>query len=265
MNMNKSLSVMELNIHQQGGAGKGVIPPWVKEETSGFGIAVLTEVCTKCSCRSEFIGELEQLGYGCAASENRGGNDILIAVKSCFPICRSSWVPCYGNDSVPENLRVDIDCGGRLLTVLGVRIKDLHGNAQKRSDEFRLLLDWVKDTENPVLITGDFNNNRRGTSCEAWNLNVMEEMLSSKGFKLYTPEGGSIYQEGSPFPYDHFIAKGVEIDLQPYDRDFTRRDRAVYRWGRDFCSGYGAEKESVEPGFPDHAILKGTLRFPEDD
>ncbi len=265
--MKGSVSVFEWNIHQQGGKGGGFTPPWVKDEINGFGIAALTEFCTKGSGRSTFIGGLEQLGYSCAASENRGGNDILIAVRSCFAICRSSWVPCYGDDSVPENLRVDIDCGGTVLTVLGVRIKDLHGDAQKRREEFQLLLDWVKDIENPVLIAGDFNtfnNNKCETTCKTWNINVMEEMLP-KDFVLYTPEGGSIFEEGSPFTYDHFIAKGVEIDLQPYDRDFTRRDRTVYRWGRDFCGGYGAEKESVEPGFPDHAILKGTMRFPDYD
>lgn len=279
--MNKSVTVLEWNVHQQGGAGKGVIPPWVKKEISGFDIVVLTEFCGICEGRNEFIASLEELGYHCVASENPKGykgyqNDILIAVKSSFSIQKCSWVPCYGvnnPDAIPENLRVDIDCGGTILTVLGVRIKTLV-NFKMRKQQFQWVLDQIVDIKHPILIAGDFNHGKRGSCNTDWSMSIMEDMLKSKGFTLYTPEGSSIYcvknYNGNEFPDDHFITKGAEVSVDNYDRNFTERDPSAYFLGKDFQEQWypGANDNKlakVAPSFPDHAILKGTLRFPEDD
>lgn len=270
----KNVSILEWNIHQQGGMGEGIIPSWVKDEVNGFDIVVLTEFCGICEGRNKFIVSLEGLGYHCVSSENPKGyrgcrNDILIAVKSNFAIQLCSWVPCYGvnnTDSIPENLRVDINCGGKVLTILGVRIKTL-GNFKMRKQQLQWILNQIVDIKHPILIAGDFNHGKRGSCNLDWNKSIMEDMLKSTGFALYTPEGSSIYMVKNyrryEFPEDHFITKGLEIDLQPYDRDFTQRDSGAYRWGSDFCEPWfpGKKQESVEPPFPDHAILKGTLFF----
>lgn len=165
------MKLLTWNIHQQGGAGGGRIPPFVKDEIIGADIAALTECCTNSAGegRQAFISDMTREGFCCAASENVGGNDILIAVKSGYPILDCSWAPCWGVDSIPENLRVDLDCGGTVLTVAAIRIKSLDGiksPAEKnrlRRQEFCWALDWLKDIKNPVLLTGDWNNNRRGS------------------------------------------------------------------------------------------------------
>ena len=275
----EKLSILEWNIHQQGGKGKGSIPSWVKEEVRGFDVIVLTEFCTKCDGRTAFLAALEQLGYACTASENSEGNDILIAVNSRFPIVDCTWTPCYGIDFLPENLLVHIDCGGKRLTVAGVRIKALtkpkmksaefRQILQKRKAEFVWTLNRLKDIQNPILLTGDFNNNRRGSGNKEWSLSVMEEDLKKEGFTLYTPKGSSIYEEESryaEFPYDHFAVKRAAVSLHPYDRDFTRHDSTAYFLGRDFREPWypGSVQSTfaqVSPSFPDHAILKGELFF----
>lgn len=266
------LSLLAWNIHQQG--GQRPIPSFVKKEVVGADLAVLIEFCTKSEGRHMFISDMTHERYRCAVSENTGGNDILIAAKTCFPILDCSWVPCRGVDSIPENLRVDLDCGGRVLSVVGIRIKSLDRlqscdeKNQLRQRQFRWALDWIKDIQNPVLITGDFNNNRRGSENPDWSLDILRELLENRGFQLYTPKGGSIFEEHSKceFPYDHFAAKGTKVSRISYDRDFTRHDPRTYIWGRDFRKPRSTGEDyqtlpSVAPPFPDHAILKGTLQF----
>ncbi len=276
------ISIVEWNINQQGGTGAGVIPHWVKDEINGFDIVVLTEFCGTGTCsngRNKFIADLESYGYQCAASENPPGcnrigsrNDILIAVKSTrLSIRQVSWVPCYDSnrdlDSIPENLRVDIDCGGSLLSVIGIRIKALD-NYKLRKQEFLWVMDQIREIENPIIITGDFNNFRRGTTERSWNKTVIHELSMKERFNLHTPKGSSITKEHPPkeyeFPEDHFLVRNAEICEPVYDRSFTRRDKSIYRWGRDFCEQWqrGTNQEAVKPPFPDHAILKGTLYFP---
>lgn len=281
------ISILEWNINQRGGNGGGDIPPGVKDEINGFDIAVLTEFCGICEGRNKFIASLEELGYHCVASENPKGrgprgprNDILIAVKkSRLSIRQHSWVPCYDSikelNTIPENLQVDIDCDGSILTVVGVRIKVLDkvpDNYKIRKQEFKWVLDQVRDIKHPILMAGDFNHGRRGSPNQDWSMSIMEGMLKGKGFTLYTPEGSSIYcienYNGNEFPDDHFAAKGAEVLLKPYDRGFTSLDPLAYFLGQDFKEKWypGAREEDlakVDSPSPDHAILKGTLRFPE--
>lgn len=262
-----SISILEWNINQRGGKGRGNIPHWVKDEINGYDIVVLTEFCTGCDRRATFISELEQLGYHCAVSDNSNGNDILIAVKSKFSIQHCSWEPCYGvnnPDSIPENLQVDIDCDGSMLTVVGVRLKVLDkvpNNYKIRKQEFEWVLDQVRDIKHPILMAGDFNHGRRRSPNQDWSMSIMKVKLDSEAFTLYTPEGSSIYgvenYNGNEFPDDHFAARGAEIILKPYDRSFTSRDPLAYFLGDD------KDLAKVDSPFPDHAILKGTLRFPE--
>lgn len=264
-----SISVLEWNIHQQGGSGGGNIPSWVKDEINGYDIVVFTEFCTRCDRRATFISEIEQLGYHCVASDNTDGNDIFIAVKSCFSVMDYAWVSCYGVNAIPENLRVDIDCDGQPLTVMGIRIKT-NNNFKVRRQQFQWALEQVGKMKQPVLITGDFNNGRRRSNNKDWNISIMRDMLEAKEFTLYTPEGSSIYgvenYNGYEFPDDHFATKKAMITLYHYDREFTSHDPLTYFLGQDFQEPWypGANEKDlakVAPPFPDHAILKGTLHF----
>lgn len=265
------LSILEWNINQRGGCGSR-IPAWVMDEILGNDIIVLVEFC-QFGRSVEFMKDMEDRGYQCCTSQHTIGNNVFIAVKNDFPIHKITWVPCYGDgvqsqDFIPENLRVDIDCNGTILSVVGVRIKDLNGDYASRKEEFRWLLEWLGDIKNPIVITGDFNNLRTKTPCEDWSLAVMDSMMDAchpRRFVRNTPDGdgSSIYRVqngGSQFAYEHFITKGVKkVDAAPYDRDFTAHDQMIYRGGRDFKWEENHKERSVPAGYPDHAILKGRL------
>ena len=268
----KSMTILEWNIHGSGGYGRDPVPRWIPEETAGAQIIVLTEFCG--SRRPDgklLIRDLEERGYHCAASENSGGNDVLIA--SCYPIIKSSWEPCCGKDALPENLRAELNCGGSILTVFGVRIKSLDRDPRKylqRKTAFRWVLDQLRDEKHPVVIAGDFNNNRRATVEETWSLKAMDRMLRDSGYIRSTPAGSSIYEESRgnapdyEFAYDHFISKDVSISQQEYDRDFTERHPRHYPYGRNFCPPWrpGADRNGVAAPYPDHAILRGVVTLP---
>ncbi len=318
----KTLKVLEWNIHQQGGCGGGLIPPWVLEEmtrprkwdeSEGLDerepdIIICTEFCFSGErdefinrmgkaresrngpliypnpekayqdflkrgffTRDVFIKKLKEKKYDCRVSENMDGNDVLIAVRDCYQITnKSDFKRCYGvagAEEIPENCRVDIRVGEKMLTVFGVRIKTISDFSMRRSQFTDWLLSQLSTIGNPVIVAGDFNNNRRGSPNKDWSLAVIDRLLSA-GFKRYTPEGSSIYETepegGSKYEFaeDHFIAKGITLkELFPYSRKFARRDSIAYPWGEDFREPMQPglrykDLETVLPPYPDHAILK---------
>jgi hypothetical protein len=121
-------------------------------------------------------------------------------------------------------------------------------------------------------MIADCNNLRRATTETSWNLYVVDHILSKGGFERHTPCGQSIFEEHAErgyayeFAEDHLITRDIVVELGDYDREFVRRDRIAYPWGKDFQT-YDKEhsrRVSVEPGFPDHAIVKGYLSTEKD-
>lgn len=276
-----TLTVETWNIHQQGGKGRGAIPGWVVDEIRGADMAILTEFCTETlACmdgRRRFIQRMEEAGYQCCASDNKDGNDILIAVKKEYPVQFVGWCPCYKEggcedpDRVPENLRVDIDVHGTTVTIFGVRIKDVPSKnnkelrekgiedtkqAEKRLTEFNKLLEWVEKKMKggaPVIVAGDFNNYRRGTTVKKWNIGEIKKLAEQKGLALVSPEhGGSWGGSSSEFAEDHFLVAGMTCQtLFPYDRNFAKGEEGKKRGYLD------GDLSGVPVGIPDHAILRG--------
>lgn len=285
----KNISVLEWNINQRSGVGKGEIPYWIKDEieAADADIVVLTEFCTQCYERIKFVNDLKRLGYHCVASENSVGNDMLIGVKSPLEILCCYWFPCQGvtrdekYDDIPENLSVDIDCDGTTLTVIGLRIKAFNRDTyrfkeimSKKREEFISILNSAKYIENPVLITGDFNNHRRGYDNEnSYNIAAIDKILKETypGYVRNTPDGASWAEDSDNqddhcFALDHFITKGISIKegTMMYDRSFVYRDAQTYKWGTNFQEPWHLNADldklpHVNPPFPDHAILKGTF------
>lgn len=279
----KTLKVLEWNIHQQGGHGGGKIPEWVASEIkdADVDIAILTEVCTAGPGRDKFIQSLKD--YRCYTSENVGGNDVLIAVKECYVISDAApvWVPCYGDDMIPENLQVDINVDGTTVSVFGVRIKTTDDFGMRRSQFAGWLLPQLSKIKNPVIIAGDFNNNRRGAEerfnkdripeTQRWSIVQIDRLLETQFPDVIrkTPEGSSIYEvepergQEDEFAEDHFLVKGLRCQkLFDYDRTFTTRDKIAYFMGKDFAEPWrpGMQEKDrlkVKPPYPDHAILMG--------
>lgn len=278
------IKICEWNIHHQGGRdqeGKMLeeeAPGWVVDELKDQDIVVLTEFPTKTGSaskdsRSSIIGRLHARGFACFLSDNRRGNDVLIAVKVSL-IAESklefSFSNPYCNEDklIPENAFVKLKIGDRYLVVVGVRIRTLK-DFKERKEQFDWLMDELKRlNEGPVLLVGDWNHGRVCSPNENWSIGAMTNCLEKMNYSVCPMEGSSIYQENGPcdFPDDHFIVSQAMLCLKEvkYDRDFTERDSSVYKFGRrgrDFCKWSSDENESVPPPFPDHAMLKATLSF----
>ena len=123
-----------------------------------------------------------------------------------------------------------------------------------------------------MLLIADCNNLRWETTETSWNLQVVDHILSQGGFERHTPCGQSIFEEHADrgyayeFAEDHLITRDIVVELGDYDREFVRRDRIAYPWGKDFQTHDKEHRRrvSVEPGFPDHAIVKGYLSTEKD-
>lgn len=143
-----------------------------------------------------------------------------------------------------------------------------------RKKEFQFILKQAAEIKNPILIAGDFNNNRRNTPVKIWNLNILEDLASNHGFILYTPPNdSSIRETNSDIPEDHFLLKGLDengsITSYKYDREFTLRQfedkngKIIYKWGENFRNYENWKAEYIPSPYPDHAMLIGNLQLEE--
>ena len=257
-------------------------------------LVVLTEFCF-CKNTQEFLENyLEEQGYDyfprkdMYQSEDRQ-NMVLLAWKKEFfepvgSIEEAAWhAKTTKTNNVPNFARVNLkDKQGIEFTLAGVRItmasritancgeeelreQQFQEQATLRREQMEYVLRSLQGFSR-VVVVGDFNNYRRGTSCRDWNVNYLNCGLP---FEVHTPMGQSIYEEKatSPdyeFPEDHFMTAGCNIKFCRYDRTFTKNDPEIYSQGSNFCL-YDQENNKVTwripygCGYPDHAILIGEL------
>lgn len=260
--------VIGWNINQRSGMGNE-IPQLVIDEliSQNADIIVLTELF-KYSTIDFFWDELERAGYQHTVTQNDGTNEVgILWKKDVYTLCSAddSVITTLENNN-PNLLIVDLaDRNDQLLTVVGFRIRMV--DYRERAEELEIVVNRVKEKNNPVLMIADCNNLRRETIETSWNLSVVDSILSNGGFERHTPCGQSIFEERAAggyayeFAEDHVITRGVIVDLGDYDRNFVWRDRIAYPWGKDLqmydkrCN----RRASIEPGFPDHAIVKGYI------
>lgn len=265
--------VIGWNINQRSGMGKG-IPQFVIDELidQNADIIVLTELFQH-STIGYFWAEMERAGYQHAVTQNDGTNEVGILWKKdvyTFLAVDDSVVTTMKNNH-PNFLPVDLeDQNGQLLTVAGFRIRMV--DYSQRAEELEFVVNKAKEKKHPVLMIADCNNLRRETTEASWNLQVVDHILSQGGFERHTPCGQSIFEEHADrgyayeFAEDHLITRDIVVELGDYDREFVRRDRIAYPWGKDFQTHDKEHRRrvSVEPGFPDHAIVKGYLSTEKD-
>lgn len=266
--MNKK--VIGWNINQRSGMGQG-IPQFVIDEliAQNADIIVLTEAY-KDSTIEYFFCEMEKAGYSYAISQNDGMNEVCILWKtSCYQmISVDDSVISRKDNNNPNLLLVDLEdiATKKILTVVGYRIR--MADYAERVEELEIVMDKVSGKETPVLIVTDCNNLRRETVETTWNLNVVDDILAANDFIRHTPAGQSIYAEKAQggyayeFAEDHIITRGLSVALGAYDRSFVYRYPDAYPWGTDFqkYNEKTGRPESIAPGYPDHAIVKGYFR-----
>lgn len=268
------MKIIEWNINQRLNYAKKNMPEWIADviKQQDADIVILTE-CFKENNWEEVKKKAFDDEYYVFTSDNfqSGNNDIAIAVKrENLDVMYSKSFLSF-NHNVPDHLEVKCKTkDNKEFSVVGMRIHATNISPNEKVEEMRLVLESVRD-EKTVIIGGDFNNNRRGYNApEGWHLEKLDKIIINQ-FKRYTPQGSSIYAEESfnsssayEFALDHFLIKGIEenkIVLKPYNRDFTEKDKEVYKWGRDFQVYLGKDEDgrskydSVHPPYPDHAIL----------
>lgn len=270
------MKVIEWNINHRYGHSKKEMPKWIKDviEEEEATIIVLTETSFKVpNWEYEYRNLFDRNDYYVFCSNNTavGNNEVTIAIKKdCFNI---EYIKSYLSEGHQYPDHLEVHCIHKItnkkFVIVGVRIHAINISNQQKREEFNAVLKSVKYDEN-VMIVGDFNNYRRGFYDKNWCLSKINELATKEGFSMYTPQGGSIYQDNYgaySFPEDHVFIKGqLNINTYKYERSlFTSRDKTVYKWKTDFQKYKGKDKngkclyDNIDDPFPDHAILEANF------
>ncbi len=276
---------MEWNINQATNmSGENLISVIVPETVTKVDpvpdLICLVEYSRSCKNSDDFIALLDQNGYGVCMTDNGDGmNDVLLAWR------RSLFTASDAAESEDlEMLSVKLtDRTGYSFMFAGCRMRlgDYNcneGTWKKRRMQFARILNSLNDrsTDLPLLLLGDFNNNRtnlnflskdkkKNAFINLWSVKVVDRMAEEYGLKRYTPsQPSSIKAVESIFQEDHLICKGFSVRDINYDRSFTKSYPDIYINGEDFEVYDRIRRESLwsipfGSGIPDHAILSGTV------
>lgn len=264
------LRVCEWNINHRKGQSNNNMPKWVMGYIlePNYDIIILTECCEKIPNWFQEKKRLEERYFVFSSSNLQGEqNDVTIAVKKDTISVISTQSFFSSSHDVPDHLEARCKCKetGKQFSVVGMRIHAIDITDKEKCEELELVLNSLKDVGR-VIIGGDFNNNRRTCPPREWNMAELYKMCERKGFQVYTPDGASFARDVPTddehcFAEDHFIIKGVFCEEAKYIRNFTDRDKSIYKWGRHFQTEKNWDKPGnhVEDPYPDHAVLEGTI------
>lgn len=240
-------------------------------------IIILTEFYF-CKNAKPFIQEaFEESGYDYRFTHNKREkeNEVIIAWRRVlfeFEGVEATLTTKYNNK--PNFLVVHLKSNnGTRIALAGLRIT--LKSYQKRKDQMIFALNQLKGYDN-VIIGGDFNNLRRGTKIQEWNLKVIQDLCYIYNFNpMHTPKGQSIYEEQGTsvafeFAEDHFITKGKNVKMEEYyyEREFAENNQDIYMFGKDF-QVYNKTIKKVTwsipfgSGIPDHAMIIGKFIIEE--
>lgn len=274
--MENFMKVIGWNINHRFGYSKKEMPKWIKDVIEGKNadIIVLTETSFNVpNWEEEYRNLFDRKDYYVFCSNNTavGNNEVTIAIKKEY--FEIEYVKSYLSEGHKYPDHLEVHCIHKItkkeFVIVGVRIHAMNINDQTKKEEFNTILKSVEH-DNNVMIVGDFNNYRRGFNGSEWCLSKINELATKKGYSMYTPKGGSIYQDNDgpySFPEDHILIKKDQdiklyINTCEYDRTFTEEDKKVYKWGTDFQKFKGKDQDgkclydNIEDPFPDHAIIE---------
>lgn len=268
------ISVCEWNLnHRSGFNPNSIMPDWIINsllDDEKYDVIVLNECSNKVVNFEMERKRLEKTYYVFNTNNSQyDHNDVTIAIKKSriSVLSTRSFISNSLNNN-PNHLEVNCMClnTGKLFTIVGMRIRPVE-DENERINQLQLVLNSLTTT-NKVLIAGDYNNNRRTCTDNAWNLETIQKITTNKGFNLYTPEGSSFGRDVETshpicFALDHFILKGISAEPTSirYSRAFTKIDPSIYKWGTHFQTAYEWDKpeNNIAPPYPDHALLEGTF------
>ena len=240
----------------------------IERQESDF--VILTEFCKTIKHENFIQRFFIDNGYDYVLSNNSmKHNNIFVAWKRDKYTVVNSETNIKTNQTTPNIVFVVLkDSKGIEFVLAGVRITT--ESYENRAIQWDSALEVLKSFPR-VIVGGDFNCLRRGTSESRWNIFELAQKSQNRGFNLVTPKGQSIYAEiaqrrENEFAEDHFVAKGIEITDEKYDRSFMDRNTDVYLHGKNFTI-YDKELKrniwsiDVGSGIPDHAMLLGTINM----
>lgn len=273
----KEYKILEWNINQATDKyERNNIPDFVKNEliNKGADIVILTEFYF-CKNAEIFIKEaFDDYGYDYRFTHNKKEkeNEVLIAwKKELFEFESEEITPTTKCNNKPNFLMVHLKTSdGIKIVVAGLRIT--MKSYKERKEQMIFALKQLKKHGN-VIMGGDFNNLRRGTTVKEWNLKVIKDLCHVYKFTAHTPEGQSIYQEQGvslayEFAEDHFVTKNsIKMKEYHYDRGFTKDNPDIYLFEGNF-QVYNNNINKVwsipfGSGIPDHAIILGKFVLDE--
>ncbi len=222
--------------------------------------------------------KLEEYGYVWFMTHTTSQNGILIAINKNIDGLDLDGIKKYEQNKItteikskstekPDFLQVELKISEKIVYVIGIRIIVGQYNEKDYKDRKKQLDSLIEhlslqDNENIVIIAGDFNNSRIcgeqtadydetvkkeyvGKLTEHYNYHIIKDAFKEKAFTMYTPEGEE-FSWGGYIKNDHIICKGVKnVNNLEYSKDCME-----------------SESKSKSPiGYPDHAILSGTIEF----
>lgn len=275
------MKILEWNVNQRANhINTEDIPPFIAQALWGEDpdFFVLTE-CYKVKHLSSFIESMNQYDLFISDNSCHHQNEIVIGVRKSFPNASvvSSMESGVENQN-PNFLHVAVEVDGRILNIMGVRIRvPRNASCSVESQTYRLnqldlLLDHIDSMEEPTILVGDFNNYRRGLSpatlemkrdtgaskCTLWNMSVLRERFHEVGYDMYTPEGFSWGWENPNVKYqfaqDHAFLKGVILAQNDLDgTEYCYYVDEFMNLAPDIYVEHGIK--GILPPNPDHKML----------
>ncbi len=282
------MRILEWNINQRANhINTEIIPPFiataVKDEDPD--IFILTEFY-KVKRWTEFQDDMEDYNLFLSENSQNHENDVCIGVKKEYEDAQiSTMLDSMKDNHLPNFLHITVEVDGRVLSVMGVRIrvplrKDIPA-ASEENQHFRLeqleaLENHLAHIPDPVILMGDFNNYRRGLSpdyidpkhpvnnskCAVWNMSVIHQRLAKIGYEMHTPEGFSWGSDHCNVKYqcahDHIFTKGLVLVPSVVDTDAPDRYQGHYiddfmKLAPEIYHGNGIK--GMHTPYPDHKML----------
>lgn len=210
----------------------------------GADIVVLTEFYKTENWLSKLAYRLNE--YNIFTSENKNGNEILIAIKKELKVVEIQELP---KNKVSGNfLSISILIDGSLYTIIGFRVRT-EDDAKGKEKQFTELLNYLNSTytsDEKVMVLGDFN---------LWDTYVKTNLLIPKNYIIKAPEhqGNTksltnwsyvFKKDENKAPLDWMIAKNIEVKTIDYSWEFLKQiGKEAYEYKSEYI------------GIPDHAQL----------
>jgi len=248
------IKYLEWNLRAMGGIGYE-IPSFVSNYINSVDIFALVEFCASNGWR-EFKHDMEkEFDLYCSPFVSKGYNQVCIGVRRnlMYKLIAVKTVDvCDVNR--PEFLQVDIEIENKKLSIIGTRIKTESGT---KLIQYNYLKGCFENIDR-FLCLGDFNCVHK-TLSEYFSL-----VAKVYGPRIVNDYHSFVFKDGDRVGLDWLVEKGLDSVYNGY-QDVKYSSIATYDWS--FLTeenGYLGKTEYDYlgiKGLPDHAILKGMVKF----